>query len=124
MVAGKINYEELVQLCVDCAKEKLAENVVTLSIGPVSSIADYFVIASANSDPQLRAVADFIERKVRETFHIHAASSSESSEGGWLLLDFGNVIVHVMTPEMRSRYNLEGLWGDAEKLRGMRPERV
>ena len=123
-MAGKINYEELVQLCVDCAKEKLAENVVTLSIGPVSSIADYFVIASANSEPQLRAVADFIERRVRETFHIHAASSSESSEGGWLLLDFGNVIVHVMTPEMRSRYNLEGLWGDADKLRGMRPERV
>ena len=124
MVAGKINYEALVQLCVDCAKEKLAENVVTLSIGPVSSIADYFVIASANSEPQLRAVADFIERRVRETFHIHAASSSESSEGGWLLLDFGNVIVHVMTPEMRSRYNLEGLWGDADKLREMRPERV
>ena len=123
-MAGKINYEELVQLCVDCAKEKLAENVVTLSIGPVSSIADYFVIASANSEPQLRAVADFIERRVRETFHIHAASSSESSEGGWLLLDFGNVIVHVMTPEMRSRYNHEGLWGDADKLRGMRPERV
>lgn len=124
MATGKINYEELLQLCVDCAKEKLAEDVVTLSIGSVSSIADYFVIASANSEPQLRAVADFIERKVRETFHIHTASSTESSEGGWRLLDFGNVIVHIMTPEMRSRYNLEGLWGDAEKLRGMRPERV
>ena len=124
MVKEKINYEELLRLCVDCAKEKLAEDVVTLSIGSVSSIADYFVIASANSEPQLRAVADFIERKVRETFHIHTTSSTESSEGGWRLLDFGNVIVHIMTPEMRSRYNLEGLWGDAEKLRGMRPERV
>ena len=123
-MAGKVNYEELLRFCVDCAKEKMAEDVVTLSIGSVSSIADYFVIATANSEPQLRAVADFIDRKVRENFHIHAASSTESSEGGWRLLDFGNVIVHVMTPEMRSRYNLEGLWGDVEKLRGMRPERI
>ena len=124
MVAGRINYEELVQFCVDCAKEKMAEDVVTLSIGSVSSIADYFVIATANSAPPLRAVAEFIDRKVRENFHLHAAASTESSEGGWRLLDFGNVIVHVMTPEMRARYNLEGLWGDAEKLRGMRPERI
>ena len=116
--------KELLQLCVDSAKEKLAENVVTLSIGSVSSIADYFVIATANSEPQLRAVADFIERRVREQLGVHSSSSTESSEGGWRLLDFGNVIVHIMTPEMRSRYNLEGLWGDAEKLRSMRPERI
>ena len=123
-MAGKIDYEEVLRCCVDAAKEKLAEDVVTLSIGAVSSIADYFMIATANSEPQLRAVADFIDRKVRENFHLHAAASTESSEGGWKLLDFGNVIVHVMTPEMRARYNLEGLWGDAEKLRGMRPERI
>ena len=115
---------ELLDLCVECAKEKLAENVVTLSIGPVSSIADYFVVATANSEPQLRAVADFIERRVRERLGVHSASSTENSEGGWILLDFGNVIVHVMTPEMRARYNLEGLWGDADKLRTMRPERI
>ena len=114
--------DELLKLCVDCAKEKLAEDVVTLSIGTVSSIADYFVVATANSEPQLRAVADFIERKVREKLGIHTATSTESSEGGWVLLDFGNVIVHIMTPEMRSRYNLEGLWGDTDKLRNMRPE--
>ena len=123
-MAGKIDYEEVLRCCVDAAKEKLAEDVVTLSIGAVSSIADYFMIATANSEPQLRAVADFIDRKVRENFHLHAAATAESSEGGWKLLDFGNVIVHVMTPEMRARYNLEGLWGDAEKLRGMRPERI
>lgn len=118
----KHNDSELLNLCVECAKEKLAEDVVTLSIGPVSSIADYFVIATANSEPQLRAVADFIERRVREKLGVHSSSSTENSEGGWILLDFGNVIVHIMTPEMRTRYNLEGLWGDTEKLRNMRPE--
>ena len=104
----------------ECAKEKLAEDVTTLSIGPVSSIADYFVVATANSEPQLKAVADFIERQVREKLGIHAASGAENSDGGWILLDFGNVIVHVMTPELRARYNLEGLWGDVEKLRNLR----
>ena len=118
----KCTDDQLVKLCVDSANEKLAENVVTLSIGPVSSIADFFVIATANSEPQLRAVSDFIERQAREKFGVHTSSNAENNEGGWVLLDFGNVIVHIMTPEMRSRYNLEGLWGDADKLRRMRPD--
>ena len=118
----KYTDDQLLQLCVDSAKEKLAEDVVTLSIGSVSSIADFFVVATANSEPQLRAVADFIARQAREKYGVHTSSATENSEGGWILLDFGNVIVHIMTPEMRARYNLEGLWGDAEKLRRMRPE--
>ena len=120
----KYTDEQLLQLCVASAEEKLAENVVTLTLGSASSVADYFVIATANSEPQLRAVSDFIERQVREKFGVHPSSNAENNEGGWVLLDFGNVIVHIMTPEMRARYNLEGLWGDAEKLRGMRPERI
>ena len=118
----KYTDEQLLQLCVDSAKEKLAEDVVTITLGASSSIADFFVIATANSEPQLRAVSDFIERQVREKFGVHTASNAENNEGGWVLLDFGNVIVHIMTPEMRSRYNLEGLWGDADKLRRMRPD--
>ena len=118
----KYTDEQLLQLCVASAEEKLAENVVTITLGSASSVADFFVIATANSEPQLRAVADFIERQVREKFGVHTSSNAENNEGGWVLLDFGNVIVHVMTPEMRNRYNLEGLWGDADKLRKMRPE--
>ena len=117
----KYTDEQLLQLCVASAEEKLAEDVVTLTLGSASSIADYFVIATANSEPQLRAVSDFIERQVREKFGVHTSSNAENNEGGWVLLDFGNVIVHIMTPEMRARYNLEGLWGDADKLRKMRP---
>ena len=118
----KYTDEQLLQLCVASAEEKLAENVVTITLGSASSVADFFVIATANSEPQLRAVADFIERQVREKFGVHTSSNAENNEGGWVLLDFGNVIVHVMTPEMRNRYNLEGLWGDADKLRHMRPD--
>ena len=118
----KYTDEQLLKLCVDSANEKLAEDVVTITLGKSSSIADYFVIATANSEPQLRAVSDFIERQVREKLGVHTSSNAENNEGGWVLLDFGNVIVHIMTPEMRARYNLEGLWGDADKLRRMRPD--
>ena len=117
----KYTDEQLLQLCIDSAKEKLAEDVISITLGPASSIADFFVIATANSEPQLRAVSDFIERQVREKFGVHTSSNSENNEGGWVLLDFGNVIVHIMTPEIRARYNLEGLWGDADKLRRLRP---
>ena len=116
--------KDLALLAAKLLDSKKAKDISIIDIAEKSGFADYFVIATANSEPQLRAVADFIDRKVRENFHLHAAATTESSEGGWKLLDFGNVIVHVMTPEMRSRYNLEGLWGDAEKLRGMRPERI
>lgn len=118
----KYTDDQLLQLCVDSAREKLAEDVVTITLGKSSSIADFFVIATANSEPQLRAVSDFIERQAREKFGVHTSSNAENSEGGWVLLDFGNVIVHIMTPEMRARYNLEGLWGDADKLRRLRPD--
>ena len=118
----KYTDEQLLQLCVDSANEKLAEDVVTIKLGPSSSIADFFVIATANSEPQLRAVSDFIERQAREKLGVHTSSNAENNAGGWVLLDFGNVIVHIMTPEMRARYNLEGLWGDADKLRRMRPD--
>ena len=109
----KVAPAEMAQLCVKCAEDKLAENVVCIPIGSVSSIADFIVIATANSEPQLRALVGFIEREVleklgRKTLHRPEVSVTEC---GWALLDFGTVIVHVMTPETREKYNLESLWG-------------
>ncbi len=109
----KTDPAELAEFCMKCAGEKLAEDVVKLDVGANSSIADYFVIATANSDPQLQAMAGFIERQVREKYGRRPLSESGDSQSGWLLLDFGAVIIHLMTPETRSRYNLEGLWGEA-----------
>ena len=109
----KVDPAELAQFCVKCAEDKLAENVVSISIGKVSSVADFIVIATANSEPQLRDLVGFIEREVldklgRKTLHRPEVSVTEC---GWVLLDFGTVIVHVMTPETREKYNLESLWG-------------
>ena len=108
----KLTPAELADFCVKCVEEKLAENTVKIHVGPSSSVADYFVISTANSEPQLRALTGFLEREAREKLALRPLSESGESESGWILIDFGTVIVHIMTPEVRDRYNLEGLWGE------------
>ena len=103
---------ELADFCMKCVDEKLAENTVKIHVGDSSSVADYFVIATANSEPQLRALTGFLEREIREKFALRPLSESGESASGWVLIDLGTVIVHIMTPEIRDRYNLEGLWGE------------
>ena len=71
------------------------------------------MIATASSEPQLRALASFIERQVREEYKLRTLNQPDDSSSGWVLLDFGNLIVHLMTPESRERYDLEGLWGES-----------
>lgn len=106
---------EVAEFCIKCAEEKLAENPALLALGSESSIADFFVVVGANNEPQLRALTSFIERQVREVYQLRPLSEENDSTGGWTLLDFGNVIVHVMTSEMREKYDLETLWGEYSK---------
>ena len=121
-MSEKTDYQALLEFCIKSAEDKLAENIVTLNIGKVSSVADYMMVATASSEPQLRALSSFIERQVREEFKLRTLNQPDDSSSGWVLLDFGNLIIHLMTPESRERYNLEGLWGEnpshatAEKL--------
>ena len=104
---------ELAAFCAKLAEDKLAENVSVIEIGSKSSIADYFVICTATSEPHLVALAGHIERAVREKYQLRSYSHGEAGASGWMLLDFITVIVHVMTREVRERYSLESLWGGA-----------
>lgn len=114
---AKVSPADLAAFCVKCAEDKLAEDVVCLPIGPVSSVADFIIIGTANSEPQLRALVGFVEREVLEKLGKKTLHRPEISvnECGWALLDFGTVIVHLMTPETREKYNLEALWGKSGK---------
>jgi ribosome-associated protein len=103
---------EIAEFCIKCAEEKLAVDPALLTLGSDSSIADFFVVASANSEPQLRALTSFIERQVREVYQLRPISGDIDSNAGWTLLDFGDVIVHLMLPEVREKYQLETLWGE------------
>ena len=100
----------LAEFCVKCAEDKIAENPLLIPLNGNSSIADFFVIATANSDPHLQALAGFIERQVREVYQQRTVTGNDGNPGGWVLLDFGDVIVHIMLPEIREKYQLESLW--------------
>ncbi len=96
------------------ASEKLAHDVVVMDLRDVSPVCDWFVIATADSEPQVRAVADHIEEGLRslgeKPWHV------EGREGKhWILMDYVHFVVHVFLPETREVYMLERLWGDAPR---------
>lgn len=77
-------------------------------------VADYFVVATGRSKIQTRSIADAIVEKVKE--HGYKVARTEGyTDGGWILIDLGTVVAHVFTPEQRTFYNLERLWGNAER---------
>ena len=104
----------LAEFCIQCAEDKKAEDPVLIKLPETSGVADYFVVATANSDPHLQALANHIERQVRENFQVRVLSGENGDHGGWVLLDFNDVIVHIMLPEIREKYQLETLWGGAK----------
>lgn len=108
---------KLALLCRDLADRKKAENIVILDVRKVSGIADFFVIATGTSEPHLRAIIEEIEERLREDFGIRPRAIDGSVQAAWVVLDFFDVIVHVMRADQRERYDLEGLWGDAPRLR-------
>ena len=107
---ARVDAETLAAFCAKIADEKLAENVVTIPVAGKSSVADYLVIATANSMPHLTALASHVERSVRETYKLRVYTTDGNSESGWVVLDFVTVIVHLLLPELRTRYGLESLW--------------
>lgn len=104
--------KELLQLTVEAADDKRADDIVALDVAEVSLMADYFVILSVDSKRQVQAIADNIVDFVRK-----AGSDVKSVEGRtageWVLIDAGDVIVHVFQKDARAHYNLEKLWSDA-----------
>ena len=115
---------ELALVCRDLADNKKAENIVILDLRGISSIADYFVIASGNSDPHVRAIINEIRDKLIDDHQIKPlavdGTTGGSTGGSWTVLDLVDVIVHVMSEETRKKYNLEGLWGDAPEVKETR----
>jgi len=97
------------------AASKKAEDISVLDIRDVSILADYFVICSGNSTTQVKSITDEIRDKMQEAGYIldHVEGYKEEK---WVLLDYGDVVVHVFHSREREFYNLEKLWGDANVL--------
>ena len=112
--------KRLAVLCRELAENRKAEDIVVLDVRKVSSITDFFVIATGTSEPHLRAIVEEITDKLREERGVRPRAMDGSIQTSWVVLDFFDVIVHVMRAEVRQHYDLESLWGDAPRLRRRR----
>ncbi len=113
--------KKLALLCRELADNKKAEDIVVLDVRKLSSVTDYFVIAAGTSQPHLRAIIEEIHSKLRDDHDLRPLRLDGYSSGTWAVLDYFDVIVHVMHTETRQRYDLEGLWGDAKALKPKAP---
>lgn len=107
---------ETARLCANYADDKKAESIVVLDLRGLSPVSDFFVICTANSNPQLRAVRDEVVEQMRIKHNLKPIFSDGTYESQWLIINFPNVLVHVLSPEKREFYALEELWGDAPEI--------
>ena len=108
--------EERVRLAVTAALDKKATNLDVLAVGELTSIADYFVICSAGNERQAQAVADNVVDRLKQEMGVKPLLVEGTTPGRWVLLDFGDFIVHIFTEDVRRFYGLERLWGDAPNV--------
>ena len=102
-------------LCLKIIKERKAVDPVLFEVTSLSSITDYFLVTSGNSSTQVQAIARHLQRRMRERgLRVHGVEGER--EGHWVLVDYGDVVVHIFYDPMRAFYDLEGLWIDAPRV--------
>ena len=108
--------ESRVRLAAAAALDKKAFDLDVLSVGELTSIADYFVLATATNERQAAAIADNILDQLKTQMGVKPLLVEGASPGRWILLDYGDFIVHIFTEDVRRFYGLERLWGDAPNV--------
>ena len=109
-----INVPVEVQLVVDALDDKRAVDIAVLDLRNASETLDWFIVASGESSLQLKAMEDAVRESMKAAGHYPKGVEGPSAR--WVLIDYGAVIVHVMSPEAREFYDLEGLWADADRV--------
>ena len=109
---------ELIQAAKAAAKaldDKFGKDIVLLEIAPVTTIADYFILATGGNSIQIQAMADSVEEALKAQ-GLALRHIEGMQKGNWVLIDFGDIIVHIFDAESREFYNLERIWGDAQSI--------
>ena len=104
-----ISVEKIIKEVISALEDIKAFDIVSLDVRKITSIADFMVIASASSSRQAKALANNVQEKLKQS-KIDVVGIEGESEGDWVLVDLGDIIVHIMTPTTRAYYNLEELW--------------
>ena len=110
-----MNALELAHIVVEALEDKKGENIVLMDLQNIAMFTDYFVICSGTSDRMLDALADAVIEKIREVTSLKGRPQGQSASG-WVVVDFGSVIVHCFAPETRDFYKLEELWKEGKVL--------
>lgn len=111
----------LALLAAEACDDRKAVDIRLIRVEEVSSLADWFLICSGLTDVQVRAIARSVEDAIEEQSGRLPLRREGQSEGRWVLLDYGELIVHVLTPQERSYYDLESFWGHGEQERYVSP---
>lgn len=112
----RARYDRDIAAAVDAAEEKKAEDLTLLDLRAISSFTNYFLIATARSQRQAQAIAALVEERLKHDRKRRALSIEGYQKGDWILMDYGDFLVHVFTPVSREYYDLERVWGDARKV--------
>ncbi|MEI6712373.1 MAG: ribosome silencing factor [Verrucomicrobiota bacterium] len=108
--------DQLATLCAQAAIDKKAVDLTILDLRGVSTFTDFFVICSGNSEPHLKAIAGEVQDKLRLEHQMHPLRVDGIPYSQWVIVDFGDVLVHIFHEEKRALYALEDLWGDVPRL--------
>lgn len=115
MEGVQLDTDQLARAAVDLASDKKAFDILLLDVRDVTTIADYFLVCSGNNSRQIQAIAEAIDEELGKQGAqlLHREGVADS---GWLLLDFGDIIVHIFGPKEREYYRFERLWGEAKTV--------
>ncbi len=114
--AVKLSPEEIAAFCAEVADDRKASDIVQLKMADLTFVADYFVLCTGTSEPHLKAIAERIQRELRTRFGVRPSRVDGASGSHWTIIDYGAVMVHIMTEETRKLYQIESLWGDAPRV--------
>jgi ribosome-associated protein len=114
--SGVFEGEALARAAAEFADSKKATNVTILDVRGISMVTDFLVICDGTSLPHLRAIRNEVSDRIREEHKVKPYSAHGVADSGWMLLDFGDVVVHIFHAEKRAFYALEDLWSDAPRL--------
>lgn len=115
-IIAMLNGQELAIACAEAAEELKAEDVRVFDLRGISSLTDFMVVCSGNSQPHLKAITRDVESLVREKGSEPANATEGKAASRWVVIDFVDVMVHVLDEEFRENYALEKLWGDAKEV--------
>jgi ribosome-associated protein len=112
-----IKSDKLAKLCASIAADKKAEDIVVLDLRKFSSFTDFFVICTGASEPQLKAIANEIEDRLKKEHKVRPIGTDGYPLSQWVIADYGDVVVHIFHPEKRAHYRIEEMWNDAPRLK-------